>query len=249
MSLTIRDFKDRFNGTIGGFWWLLIILSANILIYTFIFSNIFSVKLGIHQNPFAYGIYLAIGLSFWNFFSTTISRITSIFVEKRNIISKISINLLYFPISVILTETIILFITLAIIFLISTLAGMPPTKYIILILFSYIFISILSFSVGLILAVLNVFIRDISQAIGLILNFLFWLTPVVYTPDILPKIAKNIININPLYPLITISRLSIFPTLEIPQDIIFYHIFAIFILFVLSIMIYNKLQKPLRDAL
>jgi lipopolysaccharide transport system permease protein len=51
---------------------------------------------------------------------------------------------------------------------------------------------------GLFLGTLNVFFRDIGHLIGIILQFWFWLTPIIYPITILPDKIRNIININPL---------------------------------------------------
>jgi lipopolysaccharide transport system permease protein len=47
-----------------------------------------------------------------------------------------------------------------------------------------------------------VFIRDVGQIIAIVMQFLFWLTPIVYTIDILPSLFQSIIKINPLFWLI-----------------------------------------------
>ena len=54
-----------------------------------------------------------------------------------------------------------------------------------------------------ILGVLNVFMRDIGQVVPVVLQALFWLTPVVYSLSILPQRYQQWFPFNPLYPLVT----------------------------------------------
>jgi lipopolysaccharide transport system permease protein len=58
-------------------------------------------------------------------------------------------------------------------------------------------------SIGLLLATLNVFIRDTGQVVPVVMQALFWLTPVVYMLSILPERLQHYFKLNPLYPLVT----------------------------------------------
>jgi lipopolysaccharide transport system permease protein len=52
---------------------------------------------------------------------------------------------------------------------------------------------------GLILAVLNVFLRDIGQVIPIILQVWFWFTPIVYPVNIIPEAYRHLLSLNPMY--------------------------------------------------
>jgi lipopolysaccharide transport system permease protein len=56
----------------------------------------------------------------------------------------------------------------------------------------------LSIGIGLILGTINVFIRDIGQAMTIILQFWFWLTPIVYMPSIIPEKYQGLLMMNPM---------------------------------------------------
>jgi lipopolysaccharide transport system permease protein len=56
---------------------------------------------------------------------------------------------------------------------------------------------------GLALGVLNVFVRDVGQIVPVIMQFLFWLTPIVYMADIIPSKYRGWLLLNPLIPIIT----------------------------------------------
>ncbi|MGB4342387.1 MAG: ABC transporter permease, partial [Moraxellaceae bacterium] len=64
--------------------------------------------------------------------------------------------------------------------------------------------AVLVFAIGLgmILGVLNVFFRDVGQLFGIIMQFWFWLTPIVYPVSILPDAIRPLVELNPVTPLI-----------------------------------------------
>jgi lipopolysaccharide transport system permease protein len=62
-------------------------------------------------------------------------------------------------------------------------------------------VVILAMGIGLILGVMNVFLRDIGQVVPIILQTLFWFTPIVYPISIIPEQYHHWLNLNPMYPL------------------------------------------------
>ena len=55
---------------------------------------------------------------------------------------------------------------------------------------------------GLVLGVLNVFFRDVGQFFGIVLQFWFWLTPIVYSVNVVPEAARPLIELNPMTQLV-----------------------------------------------
>jgi lipopolysaccharide transport system permease protein len=61
----------------------------------------------------------------------------------------------------------------------------------------------LALGFGLALGVLNVFMRDVGQIVPVVLQFVFWFTPIVYMVDIIPNQYRGWLILNPLVPIIT----------------------------------------------
>ena len=62
--------------------------------------------------------------------------------------------------------------------------------------------TLFSLGLGLLLGTLNVFFRDVGQFVTVLLQFWFWLTPIVYTVDIVPARFQHWLLLNPLQPII-----------------------------------------------
>jgi len=57
---------------------------------------------------------------------------------------------------------------------------------------------ILAIGIGIIVGVMNVFFRDVGQFFGIVLQFWFWLTPIIYPSSILPESLRPLIEYNPM---------------------------------------------------
>src|SRR5690606_33285569 len=77
--------------------------------------------------------------------------------------------------------------------------GMLPGAVILLVLVGLLVQTMLAIGLGLLLATLNVFFRDIGHVTGVILQFAFWFTPIVYPSSIVPEWARELLAFNPMF--------------------------------------------------
>jgi len=249
LELSKRDFLERYSGSIFGMWWSFIWPLVNILIYTLIFSKVMSAKIPGLPSTYSYGLYLASGIIPWMAFSNTVSRSANIFIEKKHIITKIPIQLPIFPISVAISESITFLIGFSILILFLIILNIKPTVYSLLVPFTYIFQQLLAISLGLIFAILNVFIRDIRELVNIFLQIWFWFTPIVYTVDILPNSIKNLVEINPIYAFIQVYQKAFIIKEEINFKVLIIYSIISVIFAALSYILYKKLSKDIKDFL
>ena len=196
-----NDLISRFaRSKLGGLWMIINPLSQ-VLIYALILSNVLAAKLPGIDNQYAYAIYLMAGLLAFNLFSEVISRCLNLFIEQGNLMKKMSFPRITLPTIVMgscLLNNILLFIAMLAIF--ALLGHQFNLEMLWLIPLTLITI-VLGMSIGLILGVMNVFLRDIGQVVPIILQMLFWFTPIVYPVTIIPEAYRHLLNFNPMYPL------------------------------------------------
>jgi lipopolysaccharide transport system permease protein len=99
-----------------------------------------------------------------------------------------------------LVNNVLLFLAVLLIF--GVLGHMPGSALACLPLLMAITVA-LALGLGLTLGVLNVFMRDIGQIVPVILQFIYWFTPVVYMVNIIPVQYRPWLFLNPLIPIIT----------------------------------------------
>jgi lipopolysaccharide transport system permease protein len=100
--------------------------------------------------------------------------------------------------------TITLVISYALFTIIALCLGAHPSRYWLLIPFPMLALLITGFGMGMIAGTLNVFFTDVSQILGIILQVLFWLTPIVYSPLSLQKspFLLHVLKLSPVTPAI-----------------------------------------------
>ena len=197
-----NEWIARFSGSTFGVLWLLIQPLVQVATFSLILSHILTAKLPGTQSPHGYALYLLAGTIGWSLFSEILNRSLGVFIENSNLLKKISFPRVTLPIIVTgsaLVQNILLTISIMIIF---SLMGESPT-WIQLWLFPVTLITLMfSLGIGLILGVLNVFLRDVGQIVPVLLQIIYWFTPIVYPKNIIPEPYREWLDLNPLTALV-----------------------------------------------
>jgi lipopolysaccharide transport system permease protein len=196
-----REFQAKYrNSVLGGLWSVLNPLSM-IVVYTVVFAQVMRMRLAGVDNSFAYSIYLCAGLLTWGLFSEITARSLTMFIDNAGLLKKMSFPRLCLPVTVVANACVNFGIVFAIftLFLIVT-GNFPGLVYIALVPLLAIHIA-LAIGLGVSLGLLNVFFRDVGQFFGILLQFWFWLTPIVYPIKVLPDLFQDLVRLNPLTPL------------------------------------------------
>lgn len=211
-----RDYQLRYRRTMMGIAWMVLQPLAMILIYTVVFSQVMKSRLNGIEGEFTYSIHLCAGVITWGLFSEIIQRSQSVFLDNANLLKKLSFPRFTLPVIVVATALLNFSIVFGLFLAFLLITGNFP-GITILAIFPLLAVHVL-FAVGLgvTLGVLNVFFRDVGQLSGLLLQFWFWATPIVYPASILPKWVQPWMNLNPMYHLIQ-GYQNIFVTGQMPD--------------------------------
>lgn len=192
------EMKGRFaSSKIGGLWFVLHPL-AMAAIYALVLSRLVGARLGGVDNPAAFPIYLISGLAIWSLFSEIVNRCLSIFLEYANAMKKISFPRVALPF-IVLGGALINhgFLLGAAIVVFAFLGHFPAPAWLALPL-ALVVGAGFAFGLGVFLGVLNVFARDVGQAMSVVMQLWFWMTPIIYPLDILPEGIRAVIELNPM---------------------------------------------------
>ena len=198
-----REFQSKYSNSILGAAWNVINPLAMILVYTLIFAKMMKSRLPGEDSEFAFSIYLCAGILTWGLFAEIAGRAQTVFLENANLLKKISFPRLCLPTIVVLNALLNFGIVFSVFtaFLIAT-GNFPGIVF--LGVFPLLLIQIaFSIGLGITLGVLNVFFRDVGQFFGVVLQFWFWLTPIVYSASILPEGMASAMAYNPMAGLIS----------------------------------------------
>jgi len=248
-ELTKRDFSERFAGSILGSLWALIWPLVGLAIYIIIFGKLMGGRLPGSSNIYSYSIYVTVGLVPWTALAGSISRCSSVFLDKRHLVSKIRISFPSLLLYINLSETITFLFSMSFFFVFLLLTHYEFNSNMILVPYIYYLQQLFTFGVGLLAATLTVFIRDIKEIVGVILQFWFWFTPIVYVSEILPEFAKRIMVFNPAYIIIeSYQRIFVFNDEPSYRSLILLTVLT-HILVLASYSIFRALEKDVRDFL
>jgi len=248
-SFATRDFKERYVGTGLGQLWYIISPIVMIFIYTVIFSDFMKMKLDIVDSTYAYSIYIVPGLLAWLSFSKTLSRLSNLIAEKSNLIKKINVPMYVFYLSIIITEftLFLLSISFGIIFLILidytvnfTFLWMIPVM---------ILQTIFVFSLGVIISLFVPFFKDLKEAIPIVIQLWFWMTPIIYMKEMIADKYPLILIYNPFYYFVHLYQ-DIFLFAKAPSfnDLLIISIISLSTL-VLATYLYKKMISTIKDII
>lgn len=194
------DFKLRYKNSYLGIIWIILKPLAMFSVIYVIWSNIFKMDE-------SYKMGLLLGIMIMNMFSEAILMGLTSLMNKAGIILKIK-----FPREVVVfssvTISLIDFMFNMIVFLIFSIFTPIHTSLVGVLLFVMCIFSIFLLTMGLSLFLSIIFIklRDIHNLMIVVLQLVFWMTPVYYTLEMLPENLQNIIKLNPLTLLVTYAR-------------------------------------------
>lgn len=198
-----REFQLKYHNSMLGVAWTVIQPLSMIIVYTVIFSQIMHAKLPGIANTFGYSIYLCAGVITWSFFTEIVSRSQTVFVDNANLLKKLNFPRLCLPVTLALSALMNFAIIFSLFILFLLISNSFP-GWVILLMLPVLIVQILfAVGLGMTIGILNVFFRDIGQLFSMVLQFWFWLTPIIYPANILPASVQPWLQLNPMYSIIT----------------------------------------------
>lgn len=195
-ELLRRELGERYRGSFLGVLWHLLLPLSQLLVLSWVFSTLLQARTQFEN--LSYAAFLALGLWPWSLFSNAVSNSVVALTSNAALIGKVALpHHLLVDAKVaasVLLDMAGFAVVLIVLFAIGTplqLSGLPVVLASLLVLYI--------FAVGFanIVAVLNVFLRDVGAAISQILSLMFFLTPIIYDSAQLPEHLRKVLNLNP----------------------------------------------------
>ncbi|PTT05398.1 ABC transporter permease [Pseudomonas sp. HMWF006] len=196
-----QDLRQRYRRSALGPFWLTISMGVMIGTIGVVFGQIFKAPMG-EFLPF-----LAVGMILWTFMSTVISEGGNGFIAAEGVIKQLPIPLFVHILRLIWRNILILAHNI-VIFPLVLIAVAKPLTMVALISIPGLLLLILNLTwIALVLGVLCTRYRDLPQIVTSVLQVVFYLTPIMWMPNLLPeRSAQYFLNMNPVYHLMEIVR-------------------------------------------
>ena len=201
-QLISRDFKVKYKRSVLGIVWSLLYPILTMVVLALVFSNIFKFSTpGVN-----YLVYLLTGLVMFNYFNEASNLSMSSVVANFSLINKIYIPKYIFPLSKCLFVGINFLLTLIPLYAIIIFTGTPLNIYHVFLPYAFICLFIFTLGMGLILATVSVFLRDMFYIYGIIMTIWMYLTPIMYDINMISQEYQIFFKLNPLYHYINFAR-------------------------------------------
>lgn len=204
LQLISQQLILRYRRTILGYLWTLI----NPLLMMSVMAAVFSVLFKADLKTFS--VFLFAGMIPWNFFNAVVTQSSTSLINNEGLIKKVYLRKIIFPLSLasaLLIDSMLSFLAL---FVIIVAIGGSVSWALMFIPVAYILLFLFSVGVGLIISVATVFFRDLQHLVGIAMQGLFFLTPVLYKHDALVGMVAWLVGWNPVAPFIELFRSSLY---------------------------------------
>jgi lipopolysaccharide transport system permease protein len=197
-----NEYRSRLARSRFGVAWVVIHPLAQVLIFATILSNVLAARLDGVDNRYAYAMYLISGITCWALFSEIVQRCLTVFIDNASLLKRVQFPRICLPLIAIGIALVGNLALLATTLLIMPMLGFFPGVELLWLPVLVLLTVALATGFGLLLGTLNVFARDIGQVMTVVLQFWFWVTPIVYPINIVPEAFRATMAINPVVPLV-----------------------------------------------
>ncbi len=195
-TFSLDDFRTKYSGSILGLVWAFIQPVITILIYWFVF------QIGFKSQPVEnvpYIVWLVSGIVIWMFISETISSTVPVLIEYSYLVKKVVFDIKTLPWIRLVSNLYVHIFLMAVSVIFFLFFGVKPSVFYLQIFYYFAYALLLIAVIDYITVTLYVFYRDTSQIVGVIMQLLFWMTPIVWNIAAMPEVVCEILEFNPLY--------------------------------------------------
>jgi lipopolysaccharide transport system permease protein len=196
-----HELRQRYAGSAMGVLWHVVTPLAQIVVYYAVFSRFMGARAQAHSDG-AYALFLCAGILPWFVFVESVTRGGASLLANEGYLKKLAVPEPVFVARSVATSALTLGVYVVLLLLLALATGIRPgVPWLLLPLVLVLFIAF-CFGVALVLSVVTVFFRDVTQVVAIVVQFWFWLTPVVYDAAALGPRLTEVMNWNPVTPFI-----------------------------------------------
>lgn len=247
-AMAIHDFRSRYVGTLGGAIWAFAQPLAIVTIYYFVFAVGFRVQ-GPENVPFI--LWFVGGLVPWFAFNETLMAITGSITGNAHLVKKTVFPTEVLSIVHIASGVIPHLIFLCVLLILLFFFQVPFHLERLLVAYYFGCIVVLLLGLGWLLSALQVFYRDISQGLAILLNIWFWATPIVWPESIIPEAYHWVMFYNPMYYIVNGYREAlVYDTVAWPgalETVWFWAVAGLLVL--LGAFVFRRLKPEFADVI
>lgn len=243
LLLTKKEITLKYKRTILGIIWSLL----NPILFSIVLIIAFKIFLRIQMENYAF--FFLSALFPWNWFSASVTISTGTLIGNVNLLKRIRFPRHFLIIAAVLAQLVNFIFALPILVALSWYYGQGPSiNWIVSIPILIIIQLAVTIGMCLIISMVNAYFRDMEYIVGIAINLLFWITPIIFPLNAIPEKYRNYLIFNPLTYLINAWRDIFMTNLLNWNNISIAFGTAVLVLF-LGILIFRGLGKRLDEVI
>ena len=250
-SLAKSDFKKRFVGSFFGLVWMFVQPLATVLVYTLIFQVGFRSTPPLANVP--YVVWLICGLVPWFYFQDTLIQGTNCLYEYNYLVKKVVFNVELLPIIKLVSVGFAHAAFLIILFIALFIARIPFNFTFLLVVYYSFALSVFSLGISYFTSAINVFFKDMSQIVSIVLQFGIWMCPIMYDERLFAGRAEFVLKLlkfNPIYYIVKGYRNCLLgESFDSFVHISIYYWIVAIIIFTIGYKLFDRLKDDFSDVL
>ena len=200
VNLVRRDLKVRHRGTVLGMLWSLTTPLLLVGLYYCIFKFILHASPVPDAKDIPFAVFFFCGLTLWNLFNNSVGAATSSVVGAGYLLRKVYFPRAILPLTAVLSSLVTFgFEMIVLLLAVLVFVGLPGIEFVWVPVIVLI-VAMLAYGLGMLLAAVNVFFRDVAHFVGLFMQMWFWGTPIIYSMAYVadrPTFAR-LLELNPM---------------------------------------------------
>ncbi len=209
-NLVLRDFQQRYVGSSMGWLWGFVHPAVMLASYWFVFGRVFNQKAPPDSGTHSFALFIFAGFLPWLLFQDSVQRSANSVVESSNLVTKTLFPSEVLPISIFFSNCLQHFLALLVLVIVAAAATGRVEPAIAAVPVYLALLALFTVGISWLVAGLQVFLRDTSQALAVIMTAWFWLTPIFFERDKLPALwMQQVARLNPLAQVVSAYRHAI----------------------------------------
>jgi lipopolysaccharide transport system permease protein len=198
--LVDRDMKLLYKRSALGIAWTLINPLLQLAVFSFVFRSVIPINIP-QFSSFAFS-----GLLIWTWSQTALFQATGLITSNKALIRQPNFPTAILPVVTTMTGLIHFLLALPVLIIFLAVDGVRPSSVLFVLPLLMVIQFVLTVGLAYPLAALNVTFRDTQHTLGVLLQMLFYLTPIFYDLNSVPKEFQPLYQLNPMVPLLEAYR-------------------------------------------
>ncbi len=196
LAMALRELQIRYIGTFGGALWAVVHPLAMIVTYWFVFSVGFKIQ---PEGNIPFVIYFVCGLVPWLTFQEVLTNSVGAITSSPHLVKKVVFPVELLPLVSALASLVTHVALVCVLLVILAVNGMDWSWTFLNAIYYLVPMYLFALGLGWFVSAINVFSRDVSQILTVVLGLWFWVTPIVWSPQMVGTNYQHVLLLNPMY--------------------------------------------------